>query len=179
MHMKFETQIILCSSSSSLSPKMNAVSNLSPDSIQDNASESDSDSNAGDSPDYYVPISGSNEDDDDHSQNDTFPPLSNGHANCVENGVASLDLSDDEEEEKAIMTSETAIQRAFIEDENRRNAPLPAENATRVMEAMRGISFAGLPPDWSGRVRSDLWIDQLRNIRRQSVSDSTVNSPNS
>lgn len=76
------------------------------------------------------------------------------------------------------MTSETAIQRAFIEDENRRNAPLPAENATRVMEAMRGISFTGLAPDWSGRVGEDTWINQLRNIRRQSVSSSTINRPN-
>ncbi|KAK1373976.1 Serine/threonine-protein kinase rio2 [Heracleum sosnowskyi] len=165
---------------------MNAVSNFSPDFIQDNASGSDSDSNAGDSPDYYLPISAAIEDDDtfsdpnsdeDHTQNPTFHPLPNGYANCIENGVASLDLSDDEEDETAIVTSETAIQRAFIEDENRRNAPLPAENATRVMEAMRGISFAGLAPDWSGRVREDMWIDQLRSIRRQSVSDATVSRP--
>ncbi|KAK1359145.1 Serine/threonine-protein kinase rio2 [Heracleum sosnowskyi] len=115
--------------------------------------------------DYYLPISAAIEDDDtfsdhnsdeDHAQNPTFHPLANGYANCVENGVASLDLSDEEEDETVIVTSETTIQRAFIEDENRRNAPLPAENATRVMEAMRGISFAGLAPDLSGRVREDM-----------------------
>ncbi|KAL1829007.1 hypothetical protein ACET3Z_007419 [Daucus carota] len=160
--------------------------NSTPDFTQDDSSGSDSDSNAGDSPDYYLPISAATEDDGnfsdhtsdhDHTENPSFHPLPNGYANCVENGVASLDLTDDEEEETAVITSETAIQRAFIEDENRRNAPLPAENATRVMEAMRGISFAGVAPDWSGRVREDMWIDQLRHMRRQSISDATANRP--
>ena len=113
-------------------------------------------SNTGDSPDYYLPISATTKDDGnysdhtsdhDHIESPSFHPLSNGYANCVENGVASLDLTDDEEEEMSITTSETAIQRAFIEDENRRHTLLPTENATRVMKAMLGISFAGVAPD--------------------------------
>ncbi|KAG4989239.1 hypothetical protein JHK82_031569 [Glycine max] len=50
--------------------------------------------------------------------------------------ISSLDLSNVTEKSK--------------EDENRRNVPLTTENAMRVMEAMRGVSFAGVVPDWAG-----------------------------
>lgn len=62
--------------------------------------------------------------------------------------------------------SDTAIRRAFREDESRRNAPLTAENAMRVREAMRGVSFAGLAPDWAHQVPEDQWIDRLRRLRQ-------------
>jgi len=34
------------------------------------------------------------------------------------------------------------------------------------MEAMRGVSFAGVVPDWAARDPDDNWIDQLRRLRR-------------
>lgn len=110
-------------------------------------------------------------------------PLSNGNYNAsrAENGMTSLCLNDDvernkscsedeeeeeEEEERMRETADSAITRAFREDENRRNAPLTAENATRVMEAMRGISFGGVAPDWADRIPENQWIDQLRRPRQ-------------
>ena len=89
----------------------------------------------------------------------------------TENGISSLDLNDvveksssDEEDEDERSTEE--VDRAGMEDENHRNAPLTEENATRVMEAMRGVSFAGVVPDWAARDPDDNWIDQLRRLRR-------------
>ncbi|KAI3461683.1 hypothetical protein Pfo_018346, partial [Paulownia fortunei] len=146
---------------------------------------SDSDSTSDDSPEYYQPIStvdsggggGIEEEDDegdfsDQDLNHNFHQLPNGWV--VENGISSLDLSDeydkdeDEEEEEEATESERAIERAFREDERRRNAPLTAENAVRVMEAMRGVSFGGGAPDWTGEVPEDQWIDRLRRLRRPS-----------
>ena len=89
--------------------------------------------------------------------------------------MSSLDLSDDEEREingeeedevRVREAADSAIRRAFREDERRRNAPLEPETATRVMEVMRGVSFSGLAPDWADRVPEDQWIDQLRRLRR-------------
>lgn len=160
----------------------------------ENASGSDSDTNTGESPEYYHPISAIGEDDDDdedfsdqnsddyHHQNPNFHPLPNGYAHCVENGVSSLDLTDDEEEEKEEEeermreASDSAIRRAFREDESRRNAPLPPENATRVMEAMRGISFGGFTPNWTDQVPEDRWINELGRLRRSPSSTTTSTS---
>ncbi|EFH68633.1 predicted protein [Arabidopsis lyrata subsp. lyrata] len=64
--------------------------------------------------------------------------------------------------------TETEIRRAFEEDERRRRSPLVAENAVRVMEAMRAISFPGTAPDWASDVNEDRWIDQLRRLRSTS-----------
>lgn len=96
---------------------------------------------------------------------------------AAENGIASLQVNDDveekssEDEEEERMgpmreASDSDILRAFREDESRRNAPLTTENATRVMEAMRGVSFGGVAPDWVGQVPEDQWIDRLRRLRQ-------------
>jgi hypothetical protein len=96
---------------------------------------------------------------------------------AAENGIASLQVNDDveekssedEEEERMgpmLEASDSDILRAFREDESRRNAPLTTENATRVMEAMRGVSFGGVAPDWVGQVPEDQWIDRLRRLRQ-------------
>lgn len=101
--------------------------------------------------------------------------LTNGiaYSASVETGVRSLDLSDDEDERKheedemmRRAEMDRAMRRAFEEDENRRNAPLSSDNATRVMEAMRGVSFAGSAPDWVRHVPEDNWIIQLQRLRR-------------
>ncbi|XP_027181231.1 uncharacterized protein LOC113779726 [Coffea eugenioides] len=182
-----------------LKSKMNAVTSSPHDFLEDNAGVgSDSETNTDELPEYYQPISAeagedeeeldlfdqqnSNSDDDSGSDH----RLPNGYVHCMENGVSSLDLSSDdegereqkevEEDEELRMreASDVAIQRAFREDENRRTAPLTPENAVRVMEAMRGVSFAGLSPDWACRIPEDQWIDQLRQIRRPPPAGSTV-----
>ncbi|KAK7305473.1 hypothetical protein VNO77_43379 [Canavalia gladiata] len=147
--------------------------------IEENGNGSDSDANSDDAPEYYEPISVANEDsssDEEHGVE--FRQLPNGYGvhGVAENGISSLDLneksSDEEEEEKEeerrMEEFERAFRRAMSADENRRNAPLTAENATRVMEAMRGVSFAGVAPDWAAQVPEDRWIDQLRSMRRSS-----------
>ncbi|KAJ9543249.1 hypothetical protein OSB04_022956 [Centaurea solstitialis] len=120
---------------------MNAAANSQINFTEENAGGSDSDTVSEDLPEYYEPISS-------------------------ENGIDSLDLSDKEDEEEEDERMREAMQRAFREDEMRRRAPLPAENATRVMEAMRGISFGGWAPDWAGQVPEDRWIGQLASIRQ-------------
>ncbi|XP_031271809.1 uncharacterized protein LOC116130212 [Pistacia vera] len=152
---------------------MNATST---DIIHEIDDGSDSDTNTGDTPEYYQPISAVDDSDSDSDQvsseasNGSIHSLPNGYyVNVTENGVSRMDVneksgSEDEEEERMIEESETAIMRAFREDENRRNAPLSEENATRVMEAMRGISFGGSAPDWTNHVPEQRWIDQLRRI---------------
>ncbi|THG01581.1 hypothetical protein TEA_029761 [Camellia sinensis var. sinensis] len=60
-----------------------------------------------------------------------FPHLANGYANLVEIRVSSIDLSDDEDtksneeddDERIREVTNSAIRRAFREDESRRNAP--------------------------------------------------------
>ncbi|XP_047954773.1 uncharacterized protein LOC125200960 [Salvia hispanica] len=160
--------------------------NASADSHEDNGvCGSDSDSNADDSSDYYQPISsvdnGAEDSDDtagegdlsDRDPNSTFHQLPNG---WLENGVSSLDISDDdddaEKEVEEATESERAIERAFREDEARRNAPLTAENTGRVMDAMRQISFGGGAPDWAGQIPEDQWIDRLRRLRPPSSAAS-------
>ncbi|KAK6142046.1 hypothetical protein DH2020_013875 [Rehmannia glutinosa] len=138
---------------------------------------SDSDTNSDELPEYYQPIStvdnggGGDEDEDeegdfsDQNPSHNFHQLPNGWAE--NGGVSSLDLSDEDEEEEDMATeSESAIERAFREDERRRKLPLPAENGIRVMEAMRRVSFGGSAPDWAGQVPDDQWIDRLRRMRR-------------
>ena len=117
----------------------------------------------------------SGEEHEDHTSD--FHRLPNGSwGHVAENGVSSLDLNDDVEEEQELEeesireASDSAIRRAFREDESRRNAPLTPENTMRVMEAMRGVSLGGLAPDWAGHVPEDRWIDQLRRLRQSSSS---------
>ncbi|OVA02799.1 hypothetical protein BVC80_9093g155 [Macleaya cordata] len=155
--------------------------------------DSDSEANSDDGPDYYQPISDVVDDEEaddeeadnsDHafdslaSENPNFQSFSNGHIG-VQNGIYTLDLNDDEEEEEEMMGEDpdSAISRAFREDESRRNAPLTPENSTRIMDAMRGISLEGFAPDWTAQVPEDRWIDQLRRIR-QPPSTTTSTSQN-
>ncbi|KAF3658169.1 putative arabinose 5-phosphate isomerase-like [Capsicum annuum] len=168
---------------------MNAQLNSTANFIQENAAGSDSDSNSDDSPEYYQPISSTADEDDphnsDHEDSDESSDvhrLPNGYANCVENGISSSpDLSDEDEEseeaeEERIRTaSDTAVRRAFTEDESRRNTPLTAENATRVMEAMRRISFGGVAPDWTSQVPEDQWIEHLQTLRRSPATATSTN----
>lgn len=148
----------------------------------DNGSGSDSDTNTADSPEYYQPLSSAEEEEDEeeYHRDLTVQSLPNGYINCVENGVSALDLTDDdddeEEENEEERMREAAIRRAIREDEMRRNAPLPAENATRVMEAMRGISFGGFTPNWAEQVPEDRWINELRRLRHSTSSTTTTST---
>ncbi|CAL5345239.1 unnamed protein product [Camellia sinensis] len=80
--------------------------------------------------------------DGDSDDDSVFPHLPNGYANLVEIGVFSIDLSNDEDtksnreddDERMREVTDSAIRRAFREDESRRNVSLTAETATRVME---------------------------------------------
>ena len=161
-----------------------------------NVSSIDSDTNHDDTPEYYQPISAVDDDDDYEEQEGLgdqvnsdeeyhYPRLSNGYVNRVENGISSLQVSgvaaeeEEEEEERMREASDTAIRRAFREDEGRRNAPLTPEIAMRVREAMRGVSFAGLTPDWANQVPEDRWIDQLRRLRQPQRPFSTVHNQSS
>ncbi|CAL9213998.1 unnamed protein product [Arabidopsis halleri] len=80
----------------------------------------------------------------------------------------SINENAESEEETETETEREEIRRAFEEDERRRRSPLVAENAVRVMEAMRAISFPGTAPDWASDVNEDRWIDQLRRLRSTS-----------
>ncbi|KAH6814504.1 hypothetical protein C2S51_023522 [Perilla frutescens var. frutescens] len=142
---------------------------------------SDSDSNPDDSADYYQPISTGEDSDDGGGDSSVQDPNTNFHQlpnGSMENGVSSLDISDDDEDEEKefeeATESERAIERAFRDDEARRNAPLTAENSDRVMEAMRRISFGGGAPDWAGQIPEDQWIDRLRSSTRQSSATSAA-----
>ncbi|KAL6003104.1 hypothetical protein ACLOJK_023327 [Asimina triloba] len=138
----------------------------------------------------YRPISPLSDDDDDERINgqdlishvgelnsvDFQTPLPcNGHSS-VENGVSNLNLTSDEEEEEKEeeetirRASELAITRAFREDDSRRSAPLTPENASRIVDAMRGISFPGFPPDWAAHVPEDEWMDRLQGLREPTAS---------
>lgn len=146
----------------------------------ENGNGSDSDANSDDAPEYYQPISAVDDDgssDDEHDGELRHVP--NGFAVhvMVKNGISSLDLNDiaeksssDEEEEQEEEEEERRedFERALREEENRRNAPLTIENATRVMDVMRRESFAGVVPDWAARDPNDRWVDQLRRLRQSS-----------
>nr|XP_009406912.1 PREDICTED: uncharacterized protein LOC103989697 isoform X1 [Musa acuminata subsp. malaccensis] len=101
----------------------------------------------------------------------------------AESGISALDLNgggdgvvassgglveeveDEEAEEESVRQREVSISRAFREDERRRSAPLTPENAARVLDAMRGVAFQGVPPDWAERVPEDQWVARLRRMR--------------
>ncbi|KAM5583086.1 hypothetical protein ABKV19_003147 [Rosa sericea] len=158
----------------------------------ENHSGSDSDTNIDDddAAEYYQPVSAVDSEDDEenhHLQNDAVVShsqlLPNGViVNQAQRGVSSLRLNDDvegdngssseqeEEEVEIVGGSDSAITRAIREDESRRHAPLTPENATRVMEAMRGISFVGVAPDWADRIPEENWIDRLRRLRQSPQS---------
>ncbi|KAF5956071.1 hypothetical protein HYC85_008927 [Camellia sinensis] len=95
--------------------------------------------------DYIQNSDGDSDDDSDGDSDDdsVFSHLANGYANPVEIRVSSIDLSDDEDtknneendDERMREVTDSAIRRAFKEDESRRNAPLTTETATRVMES--------------------------------------------
>ncbi|XP_030464415.1 uncharacterized protein LOC115683906 [Syzygium oleosum] len=166
---------------------MNAVPFSSPDhNMDDNGPGSDTDSNPDEPAEYYQPISAV---DDASSESDSSADLPqrlpNGY--CVDNGVSSLSVNDsfelksseedeadddeeevaeEEEEERAREAYDAAMRRAFRDDETRRNAPLTPHAATRVMEAMRGVSFGGLAPDWAQSVPEDQWIERLQRLRQ-------------
>lgn len=112
------------------------------------------------------------------SANPLFSDL-NGSVSALDlNGDGRYDEGFEEEEERAREREEDLMQRAFVEDERRRNAPLTTENAVRVMDAMRGISFLGFPPDWAGRVSEDRWIGHLSRLRTtEDQSSATDTSP--
>ncbi|KAL0533533.1 hypothetical protein IC582_027566 [Cucumis melo] len=169
---------------------MNATLNSGIVFSEDIVDGSDSDTNSAEGSDYYEPISAidgeesdiAESEDETYSSDTHFHQLPNGCG--VENAVSSLTLnddverrcSDDEEEERMREASDSAIRMAFREDETRRNAPLSLENTTRIMEAMRGISFGGSAPDWTRIVSEDRWIDQLRRLRQTpTVSNSIRN----
>lgn len=139
-----------------------------PDDLHHHDSDSDAVSDA--PTDDYRPISvaDSDGDDDDPPPADALP--SNGRdlsdsGELLPNGVGDGDDAAEEEEEKRMAAADRAASQAFREDEERRAAPLTAENAARVVEAMRGIAFPGVLPDWAGRVSEDRWMDQLRRLR--------------
>lgn len=162
----------------------------------------DSDSNTEEeeeAPEHYQPISvvdhedgdEASEDDEDHQQHTTtgvpgFHPLPNGylHRQGAEHGVSAEDDEDEGEEEEeenmreASESDEVAIRRAFREDENRRNAPLGPENAGRVREAMRRVSFPEWAPEWARDIPEDRWIDQLRQLRLPPPPPSPSSMPN-
>ncbi|KAK4770725.1 hypothetical protein SAY87_031257 [Trapa incisa] len=153
-----------------------------------NGHGSDSDSDPGEIPDYYQPISavgdddsGSDSDQVDYRRNSATALRHLPDGFVGENGVASLNINeaavdqkssdededvDDEEQARSTETSNSAVLRAFREDESRRSAPLRPEDALRVMEAMRGVSFGGSTPAWALRVPEDQWIEQLRRMRQ-------------
>ncbi|CAF2105595.1 unnamed protein product [Brassica napus] len=153
-----------------------------------NNAGSDSDSNSVEEwQDYYEPISAVDLDGGDNNDEESYLPingdkfsngLSNGHCMIQEavDGVSSISIngnaeakSDTEEEtETETVTPDSEIRTAFEEDERRRRSPLLVENAARVMEAMRAISFPGTAPDWASDVNEDRWVDQLRRLRSTS-----------
>ncbi|KAL5747099.1 hypothetical protein ACOSP7_024097 [Xanthoceras sorbifolium] len=156
---------------------------------------SDSDASLDDTPEYYQPISAVDHDEEDSDLdpvnsdvcNTDSHILPNGYHDVeeAEDGVSSMHINDDVPEEKSSSSEEeeeeydeSAIARAFGEDENRRNAPLTPENATRVMQAMRGVSFGGSAPDWINRIPEDRWMDQLRLIRQPPRTASSSNVQN-
>lgn len=138
-------------------------------------------------PEHYQPISsvdhedgdeGSSDEDHQHILTPEFHHhLPNGYMRHrgAEHGISVLepgrDGTEEEEEEeeednmREASESDVAIRRAFREDEDRRNAPLAPENAVRVREAMRGVSFPGWAPEWAHHIPEDRWIDQLRRLR--------------
>ncbi|KAK0603948.1 hypothetical protein LWI29_010504 [Acer saccharum] len=157
---------------------------------------SDSDTSPEDSQEYYQPISAVDHNDEDSDPDAVNSDVGDSDGHNLPNGyhvveetedrMSSMHINDDVSEEKSGSSSEdeveehdeSAVARAFREDENRRNAPLTPENATRVMDAMRGVSFGGSAPDWINMIPEDRWIDQLRRIRQLPPTASSTNVQN-
>lgn len=97
-----------------------------------------------------------------------IPEAVDGISSVSINGHAEAKTDDTEEETETETTPDSEIRTAFEEDERRRRSPLQVENAARVMEAMRAISFPGTAPDWASDVNEDRWVDQLRRLRSTS-----------
>ncbi|XP_011624473.2 uncharacterized protein LOC18437166 isoform X2 [Amborella trichopoda] len=93
--------------------------------------------------------------------------LGNGYFSLIPNGnmIEQEAIEEEEKDEREINASESAISTAFQEDEERRNAPLPAERSSAIIDAMRGVSFHGSPPPWVDRVPEDRWLEILRRSR--------------
>ncbi|RWW40922.1 hypothetical protein BHE74_00053623 [Ensete ventricosum] len=91
----------------------------------------------------------------------------NGGGDAVGGSSGGLvqEVEDEEADEESVRQREVSISRAFREDERRRSSPLTPENAARVLDAMRGVAFQGVPPDWAERVPEDQWVDRLRRMR--------------
>ncbi|CAL5326272.1 unnamed protein product [Camellia sinensis] len=93
--------------------------------------------------------------DGDSDDDSVFPHLANGYANSVKIGVSSIDLSDDEDtknneeddDERMFEVTDSAIRRAFKEDESHRNAPLTAETKKRneKLGCLSGLKTDGAP----------------------------------
>ncbi|WOL14803.1 hypothetical protein Cni_G23584 [Canna indica] len=103
--------------------------------------------------------------------------LNGGVSGGVGGGVGGVmeeevDDGEAEEEEERARQLEASISTAFREDDRRRSAPLTPENAARVLDAMRGVAFRGVPPDWADQVPEDQWVDRLRRMRGESSSPS-------
>ncbi|KAM0953803.1 hypothetical protein DsansV1_C01g0003841 [Dioscorea sansibarensis] len=137
-------------------------------------SDVDSDGSVEDA--YYHPISADSDDGGDlengHPSSSVLPPNVHDPNNGYQ--IGSLDLNgegdgESEEEEEMEREREASISRAFLEDEGRRSAPLTEENAARVLEAMRGVVFPGVVPDWAGEIAEERWVDQLRRLRGESA----------
>ncbi|KAG9445313.1 hypothetical protein H6P81_016653 [Aristolochia fimbriata] len=133
----------------------------------------------GDDPHFdvdLVPVAGESLD-PPSLQNPNFYSYSDG-VRHAENGIHLLHVHDDgevderetDEEEKGSEVSESATLTAFREDESRRNAPLTPENASRIMDAMRGVVFHGGAPDWVNQVSEEQWVNRLRVLRGETSS---------
>ncbi|THG10577.1 hypothetical protein TEA_005662 [Camellia sinensis var. sinensis] len=93
--------------------------------------------------------------DGDSDDDSVFPHLANGYANSVKIRVSSIDLSDDEDtknneeddDERMFEVTDSAIRRAFKEDESHQNAPLTAETKKRneKLGCLSGLKTDGAP----------------------------------
>lgn len=135
------------------------------------ASDSEPESNT-----EYLPITGSAASDTDtDTDTEPDPDLASHHRlGAIGNGMSGLDLASDNEdandggeadEEEEQCPAEAAAARALSEDERRRRAPLPADAAARIVDAMRRVAFPGAPPSWADSIPDDQWLDRLRSLR--------------
>ncbi|GLJ16035.1 hypothetical protein SUGI_0266080 [Cryptomeria japonica] len=79
----------------------------------------------------------------------------------------TVDTEEEEEEDRLREEAQKAIREANRADAERRNAPLPPQTSSAIMNAMRGISLQGFRPDWVDTVPEHQWIDQLRRRSRE------------